>query len=120
MLKNPSPGSRREPGGVGWNKALGGLNTGKVGGAFPKFADGAIFGGGMPSPMPMGNQAQASSDRDTMSALLDELRMMRQASAYNETNNYNIHGQSDPHGTALATMAERKADRFRSAKPRRF
>ena len=120
MLKNPSPGSRREPGGVGWNKALGGLNTGKVGGAFPKFADGAIFGGGMPSPIPMGNQAQASSDRDTMSALLDELRMMRQASAYNETNNYNIHGQSDPHGTALATMAERKADRFRSAKPRRF
>jgi hypothetical protein len=70
--------------------------------------------------MPMGNQAQATSDRDTMGALLEELRMMRQASAYNETNHYNIHGQSDPHGTALATMAERKADRFRSAKPRRF
>ena len=119
MLTTPAPNrSDRKAG--GWNKALGGLNTGKVGGAFPKFADGAIFGGGMPSPMPMGNQAQASSDRDTMSALLDELRMMRQASAYNETNNYNIHGQSDPHGTALATMAERKADRFRSAKPRRF
>lgn len=119
MLTTPAP-NRRDRKAGGWNKALGGLNTGKVGGAFPKFADGAIFGGGMPSPMPMGNQAQASSDRDTMSALLDELRMMRQASAYNETNNYNIHGQSDPHGTALATMAERKADRFRSAKPRRF
>jgi hypothetical protein len=117
MLAKPPTPNRRVPG--GWNKALGSLNTGKVGG-MPKFADGAIFGGGMPSPMPMGNQAQASSDRDTMSALLDELRMMRQASAYNETNNYNIHGQSDPHGTALATMAERKADRFRSAKPRRF
>mgnify|MGYP003595437034 CR=1 FL=1 len=97
-----------------------GAIVGGKGGGMPKFADGAIFGGGMPSPVPMGNQAQASSDRDTMSALLDELRMMRQASAYNETNNYNIHGQSDPHGTALATMAERKADRFRSAKPRRF
>ena len=97
-----------------------GAIVGGKGGGMPKFADGAIFGGGMPSPVPMGNQAQASSDRDTMSALLDELRMMRQASAYNETNHYNIHGQSDPHGTALATMAERKADRFRSAKPRRF
>jgi len=117
MLAKPPTPNRRVPG--GWNKALGSLNTGKVGG-MPKFADGAIFGGGMPSPMPMGNQAQATSDRDTMGALLEELRMMRQASAYNETNHYNIHGQSDPHGTALATMAERKADRFRSQKPRRF
>ena len=97
-----------------------GAIVGGKGGGMPKFADGAIFGGGMPSPVPMGNQAQATSDRDTMGALLEELRMMRQASAYNETNHYNIHGQSDPHGTALATMAERKADRFRSAKPRRF
>ena len=117
MLTTPAP-NRRDRKAGGWNKALGGLNTGKVGG-MPKFADGAIFGGGMPSPIPMGNQAQASSDRDTMGALLEELRMMRQASAYNETNNYNIHGQSDPHGTALATMAERKADRYRSGKGRR-
>ena len=117
MLATPAP-NRRDRKAGGWNKALGGLNTGKVGG-MPKFADGAIFGGGMPSPIPMGNQAQASSDRDTMGALLEELRMMRQASAYNETNNYNIHGQSDPHGTALATMAERKADRYRSGKGRR-
>ena len=117
MLATPAP-NRRDRKAGGWNKALGGLNTGKVGG-MPKFADGAIFGGGMPSPVPMGNQAQASSDRDTMGALLEELRMMRQASAYNETNNYNIHGQSDPHGTALATMAERKADRYRSGKGRR-
>ena len=117
MLTTPAP-NRRDRKAGGWNKALGSLNTGKVGG-MPKFADGAIFGGGMPSPVPMGNQAQASSDRDTMGALLEELRMMRQASAYNETNNYNIHGQSDPHGTALATMAERKADRYRSGKGRR-
>lgn len=117
MLATPAP-NRRDRKAGGWNKALGGLNTGKVGG-MPKFADGAIFGGGMPPPIPMGNQARASSDRDTMGALLEELRMMRQASAYNETNNYNIHGQSDPHGTALATMAERKADRFRGGKGRK-